>query len=603
MNKISLNDNWKSRSEELNFGPEKMPEVARRQKGWMEISVPCDIHIPLIENGFIKEPLDAEECFNSEWIEEKSWWFKKTFNVGERILSEDVAELTLESLDAGADIFLNDFYLGHHRSAHYPFVQNVKDKLRIGENTLIIRLTSGLEYYCENDMAGIKKFIFTEEEQFRGPRGDKRRVFVRKPQYVFGWDWGPRIATCGIVKDVYLKTYSKIIIRSVHVCTERIVPDAKLEFEIELENLHRFISMDGSINLEIFDGSEKILHISDEVLIRSGINYYKLDALVENPKPWWPNGMGTQDLYEIRISASLEDKIIDYSHFKYGIKTLELDIDKLNARERNFAFKINGIKTFCKGGNWIPADSIYARVTDEKYGYLLKEAKEANFNMLRIWGGGIYERDIFYEKCDEYGIMVWHDFMFACALYPDRLDWFKREVENEMNYQTRRLRNHSCIALWCGNNENHWFFDVKFFGDTDPSYWGGIDCYHQIAPRIVKNNCSNIPYWNSSPYGGFHPNGSDFGDTHYWLECTMNPEMEKRITPEEYDKLTSKFISEYGYIGPCVKSSIVKYHAGSALDRNGKIWSHHNNTFEKQTVSAGIRKHYKDLEKLGIDQF
>ena len=159
MNKISLNDNWKIRSEELNFGTEKMPEVARRQEGWMEISVPCDIHIPLIKNGFIKEPLDAEECFNSEWIEEKSWWFKKTFNVGERILSEDVTELTFESLDAEADIFLNDFYLGHHRSAHYPFVQDVKDKLKIGENTLIVRLTSGLEYYCEQDMAGIKKFI------------------------------------------------------------------------------------------------------------------------------------------------------------------------------------------------------------------------------------------------------------------------------------------------------------------------------------------------------------------------------------------------------------------------------------------------------------
>ncbi|MFC2159839.1 sugar-binding domain-containing protein [Actinomycetota bacterium] len=604
MEKINLNNNWKLKEEELSFGPEKMPEVSRRQEGWMEeISVPCDIHTPLIEQGFIKEPIDTEECFSSEWIEEKSWWFKNTFSVDEKILGEDIVELTLESLDSEADIFLNDFHLGHHKSSHYPFSQDVKDKLVKGENILIIRLTSGLEHYCEKDMAGIKNFIFTEEEQSRGPRGDKRRVFVRKPQYVYGWDWGPRIATCGIVKDVYLKAHSKLIIRSVYVSTVKAMPDAELKFQVEIENLHPFSTYDSSIKIEIFDGDEKILIIPLEVLLRSGINFYEINTTIKDPKLWWPNGMGEQNLYEIRVSASLENRIVSYDPFKYGIRTLELDISKINNLERNFAFKINGVKTFCKGGDWIPADSIYARVTDEKYDHLLREAVEANFNMLRIWGGGIYERDIFYDKCDEYGILVWQDFMFACALYPDKFEWFKKEVENEMNYQTKRLRNHPCISLWCGNNENHWFFDVKFFGDSDPEYWGGIECYHQIAPLVVKNNCPNIPYWNSSPYGGTHPNGSDLGNNHHWMECTMNPDMEKRITPEEYDRITSKFISEYGYIGPCVKSSIIKYHSGNKVDKDGSIWNHHNNTFEKQTVPAGIKKHYKDPEKLDLDQY
>ena len=603
MNKINLNDNWKLRSEELNFGPEKMPEVTKRKKGWMEVSVPCDIHTPLIEYGFINEPLDAEECFNSEWIEEKSWWFKNTFNVDEKILSEDIAELTLESLDSEADIFLNDFYLGHHKSAHYPFSQDVRSRLIKGKNILIIRLTSGLEYYCEKDMAGIKKFIITEKDQGRGTRGDRRRVFVRKPQYVYGYDWGPRVATCGIVKDVYLKTYSKLIIRSVYVSTKRVTPTAKLKFQIEIENLHPFITYDSHIKIEMFDGDEKIINISKEVFLRSGINFYEVNVFIENPKLWWPNGMGAQDLYKIRVSASFENKNVLYDPFKYGIRTLELDTSKLNSNKRNFAFKINGVKTYCKGGNWIPADSIYARVTDEKYEHLLRESVKANFNMLRIWGGGIYERDIFYKKCDEYGILVWHDFMLACALYPDNFEWFKKEVENEMNYQTKRLRNHPCISLWCGNNENHWLFDVKFLSDSNPAYFGGIECYNQIAPLVVKNNCPNIPYWNSSPYGSIHPYGSDSGDTHHWIECTMNPDMEKRITPEEYDKITSKFVSEYGYIGPCVKSSIIKYHAGNEIDRNGSIWNHHNNMFEKQTVPAGIKKHYTDPEKLDIDQY
>ena len=603
MDKINLNDNWKLRSEDLNFGPGKMPEVARKREGWMNISVPCDIHTPLIENGIIKEPLDDEECFNSKWIEEKSWWFKKSFNIDKKILSEDAIELTLESLDSEADIFLNDSYLGHHKSAHYPFSQDVKDKLIKGENNLIIRLTSGLEYYCEEDMAEIKNFIFTEEEQARGPRGDKRRVFVRKPQFVYGWDWGPRVATCGIVKNVYLKSYSKLVIRSVYVSTEKIAPEAKLKFQVEIENPHPFITHDSDINIEIFNGDKKIFNISKEIFLRSGINFYEIEASIKNPKLWWPNGKGAQDLYEIRVSASLENEVVSHDPFKYGIRTLEIDMSKINDCERNFAFKINGVRTFCKGANWIPADSIYARVADDKYDNLLREAVEANFNMLRIWGGGIYERDIFYNKCDEYGLLVWHDFMFACALYPDKFEWFKKEVENEVNYQTKRLRNHPCISLWCGNNENHWFFDVKFFGDSNPGYLGGIECYHQIAPLAVKNNSPNIPYWNSSPYGGIHPNGSNLGDTHHWLQCTMNPDMEKRITPEEYDKVTSKFVSEYGYIGPCVKSSIIKYHAGKKIDKDGKIWNHHNNTFEKQTVPEGIRKHYIDPVGLDIDQY
>lgn len=201
------------------------------------------------------------------------------------------------------------------------------------------------------------------------------------------------------------------------------------------------------------------------------------------------------------------------------------------------------------------------------------------------------------------GILIWHDFMFACALYPDNAEWYRREAENEIDYQTRRLRNHASLALWSGNNENHWGFHDWWVGDEKPEFAGGAHIYNYIAPRIVRENCAHIPYWRSSPYGGSDPNGNEVGDRHHWHDCTMNPDMEKRITPEEYDKVTSKFVSEYGYIGPCARSSIERYHGSETIERFSDVWNWHNNTFEKDTVMAGITKHYVDADKLSLDDY
>ncbi len=603
MYKLDLNHNWMLRSEGLHWGPEMLPAVMSRENGWICAGLPCDVHMPLIDNNIIKEPLEADNCYESEWIEEKSWWFKKVFTADERLLEADISELTLESLDAEADIFLNGFHLGHHRSAFYEFTTDVGNYLKKGENILIVRVSSGLEHVKEQDIAAISECINTEIINGRADRGDKRRAFIRKPQYVYGWDWSPRTATCGIMKDVYIKAYKKLAVRGVHVVTESAAKDAELCFEIEVENLHPYSSMDADLKLEIFLGEEKVIDLKREVFLRSGLNYFSIDAVINDAMLWWPNGMGAQPLYGIRVSAASGQACDQYPVFRYGIRTLKLNLDKINANERLFAFEINRVKVFCKGADWIPADSIYARVSDEKYGMLIREAKEANINMLRIWGGGIYERDIFYDKCDEYGIMIWHDFMFACAMYPDNLEWFRNEVEKEIDYQTGRLRNHPSIVLWCGNNENTWGFDEWWNGDKKAPFYGGAVCYNEIAPRIVRKNCGNIPYWNGSPYGGEHPNGNEAGDRHHWHDCTMNQDMEKRITPEEYDKVESKFVSEYGYIGPCRKSSKIKYHSGAPLDKNGGIWQLHNNVFEKKTVPAGIAKHYAEPDKLDIDDY
>ncbi|MDO8686486.1 MAG: beta-mannosidase, partial [Clostridiales bacterium] len=365
------------------------------------------------------------------------------------------------------------------------------------------------------------------------------------------------------------------------------------------ENLHAYSTCDIKVLVEIFDCDDSVLRLEKNVVLCSGINYIDFNGVIRDAKLWWPNGMGEPFLYDVKVSVDSGSKVTSYPGFKFGLRTLKINQDKLSWDEKLFAIEINGVRTFCKGANWIPADSVYARVTEQKYDILLEEAKEANFNMLRIWGGGIYERDVFYEKCDEYGIMIWQDFMFACSAVPDSLEWFRDEVKKEMDFQTRKLRNHPSLVLWCGNNENYQSADSWFREGDKYRYFGGSICYNLIAPTVVRHNCPEIPYWNGSPYGGEFALSDKMGDKHHWGECTMNPDMEKRITPEEYDSVTAKFVSEYGYIGPCCKSTIEKYHAGMPVDIDGRIWKLHNNTFEKDTVAAGVEKHY--IDPLGID--
>jgi beta-mannosidase len=223
--------------------------------------------------------------------------------------------------------------------------------------------------------------------------------------------------------------------------------------------------------------------------------------------------------------------------------------------------------------------------------------------MLRVWGGGLYERDEFYNFCDGMGILLWHDFMFGCSLYPDDQEWYLELVRKEIDYQTKRLRHHPSLALWCGNNENPMIFENYLKADAKNRFSGGLRIYNEIIPSLIRANCPEIPYWPSSPYGGKAPNDNEVGDRHHWGDCTMNPDMEKRITPEAYDLVTSRFITEYGYIGPCSEATIKKYYGKNPVVHNDKIWNLHNNTFEKATVPEGIRKHYIDPEGLELKDY
>jgi len=589
-----LNGTWDLRDEILSYDLANARDLSHEPEGWIPTPVPGDIHQGLIDAGRIVEPLVGLNSFDCRWTEERSWWFRKTFSVDASFLNADRVELELNGLDSSAEVFLNGYHVGSHRNAFRPYLVDVKPRLRAGENVLLVRLTAGVENVSEMDLDtpdGVR--VNTEDRRGRPERGEPRRTHVRKPQYSFGWDWSPRVATTAIAGDVILRAITTACIRNVALRPLRHGKQALVRATLLLDQLHYYKTAEGTVTLTLTDAQGRQVRAQSRVLLRSGHTYVDLTLALDDPQWWWPNGLGEQHLYRVEARLQVGDGEAIYPAFDWGMRTVELDTKDL------FAFVVNGAKVYCKGANWIPADAIYARVADARYDTLVREARDANFTMLRIWGGGLYERDAFYQACDRYGIMIWHDFMFACAPYPDHLEWFRNEVVAEANYQTRRLQRHACIVLWSGSNENNWGFRDWWNEQTR----GGAWTYNYALPDAVRKNCPEIPYWNGSPYGGDEPNSSEVGDRHHWHDCMMNPDMSKRITPEEYDLCTSLFVSEYGYIGPPPKESILTYLDGAPWDRQSRTWQHHNNTFEQDTVEAGIRKHYADPESLSVDDY
>ena len=601
--KLSLNKEWKLLYRDMSAGVNQVLDVLEANDYIDAGNLPCDAHIPLIKAGVIKDPVVADYSYDCEWMERKSWWYRRDFEITVKNLDCRSARLVIESLDLFANIFINGRLVGSHRSCHFPFIMEISKYLKAGKNSLLIRLTMGPEGIAREEYDYLANYISTETDGGRRDRGEKARAFLRKPQYVYGWDWGPRVGTVGIMKNAWIEFHNDIAINRLHPVTLELIKDtasnsAKLRFETEFESLLPISTLEAYLTLEVKYDEKTVYTENRNVLALSGVNFFDFNVALPDAKLWWPNGAGEQPLYTAELTIKSGKSTVKSGSVRFGIRTVELNLEKYDENDRCFAVKVNGVNIYCKGGNWIPADSVYARVNAEKYKTLISEAKECNFNMLRLWGGGIYERDEFYDFCDEAGILVWHDFMFACSLYPDDQDWYSELVRKEIDYQTKRLRRHPCIALWCGNNENPMIYGTYLKRDIKERVSGGLAIYNEMMPSVIRSNCPEIPYWPSSPFGGNNPNDNEVGDRHHWHDCTMNPSMEKRITPEEYDKVTSRFISEYGYIGPCSEATIKKYYGDNPVVPNDKIWNLHNNTFEKATVPEGIRKHYTDPEKL-----
>lgn len=564
------------------------------------VCVPGDVNDAITRSGRLPEPLVGLNFQQySNWVPERAWWYRRTFVTPAETPLECV-ELSLDGLDVHADVWLNGIHLGHHATAFMPFRVDVTAHLRRdGDNLLIVRLTTGRERVADRAGWPLLKAVPTEAQRGYPGRGMPERVFLRKPAFTWGWDWSPALPTCGITGRCELRCHARTEIDDVALSATLTRGAAQVRIGVELQRRTLTGTAWGSVTVRLTDEAGGI-HTCEatDVLLRSGLTQLELTLDIRKPRLWWPNGAGPQHRYTVEAWLTCEDQTVAIAPFQWGLRTIALEV-----KPGLFRFHVNGVPLFIQGGNWVPCDHLYGRTTPARLEHLVAEAATAHFNCLRIWGGGRYELDDFYEACDRHGILLWHDFMSACAPLPYHEPWFADACRAEAGFQVRRLRNRACLLLWCGNNEvsgcYEWF--AKEFAQMRDPAW---PLYFQDLPRIVAAESAHVPYWPTSPYGGAK-SVSDLavGDDHHWV--VMRPDKQFWSHPEYWDGAAiSIFNSEYGYGGPCCIESTREYLGVAQPDLFSAVGREHTNTFyDIPRVNFSIDEHYAAGPNLPIGEY
>lgn len=502
---------------------------------WLAVDVPGDVHRALIAAGRIPDPFYGQNEKKCTWIEDREWWYRVRFM---RQPDDDTRQqLIFQGLDTFATVYLNGEELGEHHNMFRPATFNVS--LQRGSNVLAVRFDPPLRRISGKTLSAWGR--------------NPERTAMRKAQFGYGWDWGPRLPTIGMWRPVELQPLRSARLVGVHFYTLEVRRDrAAVAVVVEVERLGTDAPLNARTALRAPTGDtiETSLRVDHE----QAVSYITVDQ----PQLWWTHELGDPSLYN--LSVTLLDGIteVDKVQCRVGIRTLSLDQspDPGEPGTRFFRFVLNDTPIFAKGADWIPCDSFVGAISRERYTRLLESARDANMTMLRIWGGGIYEHDHFYAECDRLGILLWQDFMFACAMYPEDDRDFAEEVDAEARYQVRRLRNHPSLALWCGNNENQWLHERNYWDHaTLPSY--GALYYDNILPRAVAELDGRTPYWPGSPYGGNDHNSREQGNVHNWEVWHGNfprhfgepPRRENTPAAVSYRRFAEdlgRFISEFG---------------------------------------------------------
>ncbi len=561
---------------------------------WLPATVPGYVHTDLLANGIIEDPFYRLNERHLQWIDKKDWEYRTTFNIDKETLEKDVVELNFKGLDTYADVFLNNQLILEADNMFMQWQVSCKKYLKPGENILRVVFKSPINIGLEK-REGLGYFLpGAENDQSElGGLGDKKTcVFSRKAQYHFGWDWGPRLVSSGIWQDVELMAWDKCKLVDVNIVREGLSEnEATLVSKIEIES----VGVE-EVNIVGYIDSEK--KFGQKTTLSKGINKVNIPFNIKDPELWWTNGLGGQKLYNVEIQVKDGDKILSSKNLNIGLRTIEV-IQKPDSIGKSFYFQVNGEPVFMKGANYIPQDIFLSRVDDGDYEKLIKSAVEANFNMLRVWGGGIYEKDIFYDLCDKYGILVWQDFMFACAMYPGNKE-FLDNVKKEATQNVKRLRNHPCIALWCGDNEilsawNRWGWKENVLKNqgqniVDTVWKAYDDIFHNILPEVVRNLDPQKLYWSSSPSAGFGEleNGKS-GDNHYWGVWWAKEPFSK------YKETIPRFMSEYGFQSFPELNSVKKYALESDWDINSEVMkSHQRSSIGNVTIEEYMKRDYRD---------
>ncbi|HJT24383.1 MAG TPA: glycoside hydrolase family 2 protein, partial [bacterium] len=417
---------------------------------WMRGTMPGTIHYQLQKLGKIPDPFYGRNELDLQWIDEQDWELVKEVRVTPQEAAQGRQELIFDGIDTVAEIFLNGKKVGQSFNMFRQVVVDVWGGLKAGSNEIRVLLKSPTRY--ARAQAAQNHYKANADKEFKWETGEareSRRSWIRKVQCQFGWDWGVYLATSGLWKSSRLECSDAPRIASVQTQQIHQGPSEKPN-KVILKVIARLLATSpqaGVLKVRCGGQEERV-----RVRLKRGENRLKAELILNKPELWWPAGQGSQPLYGLEVVWQGDNGETSGLAKRLGLRTLEL-VRAKDAGGESFFFKVNGRPVFMKGANWIPADAFIDRCTSERYRHWLTSMVEAHMNMVRVWGGGQYELDVFYNLCDEMGILVWQDFMMACALYPDT-PGFIQELTEEARYQVRRLSDHPCIALWCGDNED-----------------------------------------------------------------------------------------------------------------------------------------------------
>ena len=518
-----------------------------RLTNWYPATVPGVVHTDLLQNKIIEDPFFRLNERGLQWIDKEDWVYETCFTLAADMMRKENMELVFEGLDTYADVYLNDECILKADNMFRCWSIPVRQYIREENNILKVYFHSPVKIDVPKWDALPYQYPASNDQSENGGLFNKKiSIFARKAGYHYGWDWGPRLVTSGIWRPVYIRAWSDLRINDVFIEQKEVgAGRAVIAGHVELD-------ADKDMN-------GVLVTITDEVTgrvlgewqadLKRGTNRVTVDFVLHKPKLWWSNGLGEPFLYRFRTDIIAGGELLDSKTERVGIRSLKV-VHQPDKDGHTFYIELNGHPVFAKGANYIPSDNFLPRVTPENYKRTILDAAGVNMNMLRVWGGGIYENDVFYDLCDEYGIMIWQDFMFACSMYPAEgalLDNIHQEAVDNV----KRLRNHACIALWCGNNECQdawlgwgWKCEIerqnKEYADK---IWAQYrQQYHVTLPGVVREYAPGTFYWPSSPFAfEGEMSGTTDGDRHYWSVW------HGKAPISDYDSEKSRFFSEYGF--------------------------------------------------------
>lgn len=520
-------------------------------KDFFPATVPGCAHTDLMVLGKIPDPFIGKNELEVQWIGDQDWEYVKDFDLDEQLMHSDRVFLVCKGLDTIAEINLNGQNLGKTDNMFRSYQWDVKPVIKSGRNHLSLLFHSPVKY------------IQAKQQQRQLPVGTfSGAAYIRKVQSHFGWDWGPTLPSSGIWGDIYLEGQSKAVISDVHlgqIHTKNNVL-VKIEATVDQWQKGRFTL---SVSLHHPDGH--VMHINsavDKALVT-------LDVRVDAPQLWWPNGLGEQPLYKIVLELFDGIEKLDSRTYQIGLRELELRQDP-DEWGKTFTFAVNGVPIFAKGADWIPADSFITRLTNAQLEHLIRSCAQANMNMIRVWGGGFYESEDFYDLCDQYGILIWQDCGFACAAYPLDMPEFIENIKAELIENIHRLRHRASLAIWCGNNEIEMMLPMwKKEKSLTAAY---EEFFHHTLPQLVNAEDPDHPYWPSSPSSNsfmVHTNGDAIGDTHLW-------HVWHGLRPFSYfQERYTRFCSEFGLESLPTLPTIASFAKESDYSLKSDVFLHH----------------------------